>query len=145
MKKLREEKGMMEIGAILVLIVIMSMGIAVYNTASIKRTDIGKTANALEMQSFNSQFTAFSGTNISASQVRTLISAVISSNATNDNHKITVITSASTGLPADALFTNGTSDASDMAKINKELKSVTKYSIELNYDNNGFIDEIVIK
>lgn len=145
MKKLREEKGMMEIGAILVLIVIMSMGIAVYNTASVKRVQVDSTAIAMEMQSFNSQFSPYSGTGLTGSQVKSLMSAIISSNATNDNHQISVVTSTSTGLPSNALFTNGTSEASDISSISQGLSTGKKYTVELNYDNDGFVDEIVIK
>ncbi len=145
MKKLREEKGMMEIGAILVLVLIMSVGISVYNTAYVKTTNIGSSAIAIEMQTFNSQFTPYSGTGLTGTQIRSLMAAIISSNATNDKHQISVVTSTSTGLSANALFTNGTSESSDLSKISQGLSAGRKYTVELNYDMDGFIEKIEIK
>ena len=93
MKKLGEEKGMMEIGAILIAIMLIGIGVAVFNSAKITKTDMAPSTRVMEMQSFNSQFTPYAGAGISASQVRSLVSVVISSNATNDNHIISIRTS----------------------------------------------------
>lgn len=135
MKKLREEKGMMEIGAILVLIVIMSMGIAVYNTAYVRSTNISSSVKEMEVQTFNSQFLAYSGTQVSGSQVKALISAITSSNATNSDHIISVETSTSSGA----------STASQLTQISQGIRAANKYTVEAEYDNDGYINKIVIK
>lgn len=135
MKKLREEKGMMEIAAILVIVVIMGMGVAVYNSAKVNTIESNNKINEMEIQIFNSQFIAYSGTGISGSQVRSLISAIISSNATNSDHIISVATST----------TLETSTASELTKINQEIKAAYKYTVEVEYDSEGYIYKVIIK
>lgn len=137
-------KALIIAGAILISILLISVGVLIMNSTSGVTGGMDSSAKAMEMQSFNSQFTSYAGNGIAASQVRSLVSAVISSNATNDNHSISVTTSGK-GFNDDAKFANGTAIAGELAKINQGLKSTYKFTVELVYDGEGFINSIVIK
>lgn len=136
-------KALIIAGAILISILLISVGVLIMNSTSGVTGGMDSSAKAMEMQSFNSQFTSYAGKGIAASQVRSLVSAVISSNATNDNHTISVTTSGK-GFNSDAVKT-GTSVASELAKINQGLKSTYKFTVELSYDDEGFINAITIQ
>lgn len=71
---------------------------------------------------FNSNFTPYMGEKQSASQVKLLISAVEASNATNEERQVEI-------EPED---------------INTKLKASKKYSVELEYDDEGYVNEIII-
>ena len=137
-------KALIIAGAILISILLISVGVLIMNSTSGVTSGMDSSAKAMEMQSFNSQFTPYAGAGISASQVRSLVSVVISSNATNDNHIISIRTSGD-GYDSNTLFTSGTSTTSELAKINQGLDSTYKFRVELIYDNDGFVEEIVIK
>lgn len=78
-------KALIIAGAILLAILIISLGLLVYNQA--KETVGSVNLDQQEIEVFNSKFTSFEGTGKSGSQVNSLISTVIASNqqAINDN------------------------------------------------------------
>ncbi len=82
-------KALIIAGAILLSILLISMGIIVYRNASstINSADMSET----ETQTFNGKFTPYLGTNITANQVYTLCESVQTSNQsekTNGTKKI---------------------------------------------------------
>lgn len=72
-------KALIIAGAILLSILIISLGIMVYNNA--KNTVGSANLNKQEIETFNSQWQAYEGTNKTASEVKTMVQAVIASNA----------------------------------------------------------------
>lgn len=77
-------KALIIAGAILLAIVIISLGLIVVN--NVRSTIDNTNLSEQEIQAFNSKFTAYEGNGISSSRVNDLIQLVISSNqATADN------------------------------------------------------------
>ena len=76
-------KALIIAGAILLSILIISLGIMVYNNA--KNTVGSASLDKQEIQTFNSYFEKYVGDNKTASEVRTMISEVIASNASENN------------------------------------------------------------
>ena len=76
-------KALIIAGAILIAILLISVGILVMNSTGNMQDEVGKTADTMATQTFNSQFTTYEGTSIRASQVRSLLSLIQSSNAKN--------------------------------------------------------------
>ena len=76
-------KALLIAGAILLVILIISLGLVVYNQA--KESVGSANLNQQEIEAFNSKFTAYEGNGISGSQVNQLIQTVISSNQAAKN------------------------------------------------------------
>ena len=78
-------KALIIAGAILLAILIISLGLIVYNQA--KETVGSVNLSQQEIEAFNAKFTPFEGTNVSGSRVNQLIQTIMASNqqAINDN------------------------------------------------------------
>ena len=76
-------KALIIAGAILIAILLISVAVIIMNSTGSMQDRVGKTADTMEIQTFNSNFTSYEGTNISASQVKALLSLIKSSNAAN--------------------------------------------------------------
>lgn len=83
-------KALIIAGAVLISILLISVGIMVFNAAN---DPINQAQNSSEQQAvrmFNESFTAYLGTEISGQQVKSLISAVQASNAKDSTHSVTL-------------------------------------------------------
>ena len=87
-------KALIIAGAILVSILLISIGVLVINAINPMTDQTQRASEGYAIQTFNAQFTGYEGTNVSASQVRALYSAMNSSNGVNPDHKVTVPTTA---------------------------------------------------
>lgn len=77
-------KALIIAGAILIAVMLVSLGVMLYNTAAgVAETTIGS-VEALGVSGFNAQFETYLGTGKSKSQAVGLISKVIANNANND-------------------------------------------------------------
>ena len=89
-------KALIIAGAILLAILIISLGIMIYNQAS--GVVNNNSMSQVDISSFNQQFTQYEGTNVRGAQVNSLLSQVQSSNVSNQEdstRQITVTVSAS--------------------------------------------------
>ena len=125
-------KALIIAGAILLSILIISLGIMVYNNA--KNTVGSANLNKQEIQTFNSQWEAYVGTNKTASEVRTMIQAVIASNAaetrTGEGRKVKTVNSEND---------TGAAEPTSVGTI----ASSSTYTISITYnENTGLVDII---
>ena len=126
-------KALIIAGAILLSIIIISLGIMVVNNA---RTQIGGANLSKEqIQTFNSQWENYIGTGKSAAEVRAMYSAVMSSNAaeTQSGEK-RYIQVTNTGIAKTAVITS----APSMTTLPAITSSAT-YTIKAGYGSNGLI------
>ena len=72
-------KALIIAGAILLAILIITLGIGVYQNA--RNTVGGNNLNKQEIEAFNSQWETYVGTSKTASEIRTMVSAIIANNA----------------------------------------------------------------
>lgn len=95
-------KALLIAGAILLAILIISLGLMAYQQA--KNTVGSSNLSKTEIESFNSQWENYLGTNKTASEVRSLYSAVIAHNASEENlgtgRKIKIGTDEPTSIPS---------------------------------------------
>lgn len=122
-------KALIIAGAILLSILIISLGIMVYNNA--KNTVGSAGLDKQEIQTFNSDWEKYVGDNKTASEVRTMISEVIASNASETNggkgRTVTINSQAPTTIPS-------------------TLKANVTYTISVTTDTNtGLIVDITYK
>lgn len=127
-------KALIIAGAILLAIVIISLGLIVVNNtrSTIDQTNLSEQ----EIQTFNSKFTPYEGTNISGSRVKTLIQTVRASNQANSDKQISFAYAASSTANAN----NNTID-----EVTTEINTGSTYSVTLGYGTNSLVNKITIK
>lgn len=121
-------KALVIAGAVLISILLISVGIMVFNKSKGSAENIPTDKYVIEQ--FNSQFTSYFGTNVSGSNVRSLLSEIRTSNVTNETHRIQV---------------NG----SDTIPSNNTIVNSRTYVVDGVYgtegQNNGYIVNITIE
>lgn len=124
-------KALIIAGAVLIAILLIGVGITIFNSAS-KPLDQGqRQADRQEVEMFNNSISSSLGQGISGNQVKTLVSAITSSNGQNTEHPITI-----NGKPAKEFKIgtislrkkyNATEDIDDIGFItNVNIEEVTK-------------------
>ena len=125
-------KALIIAGAILLAILLITLGILVYNQAAgVINND---SMNAVEMQQFNQQFIQYEGEQRGVT-IRSLLQAVLANNssADSDERKVTV--------------TGDFDIAIDDTDISTELRKVqtgSTYTVACSYREDGLVDEIEI-
>ena len=115
-------KALIMAGAILIAVMLISLGVLLYNRAADVANDATDTIGNIGAQVFNEQFTQFCGPTVSASTVKTLINKVNST--TGSNHPVTLRT--------------GSKYISNLRSV--ETGTGISYLVEAtNFDNNGYL------
>ena len=83
-------KALIIAGAILVAILLISVGILIMNSVSAPLDEVQSTATSQATQIFNSKFINYSGPHQVSQKVKSLLLDVIASNASNSNHQIKI-------------------------------------------------------
>ena len=148
-------KALLIAGAILLVILIISLGLVVYNQA--KESVGSANLNQQEIEAFNSKFTAYEGNGISGSQVNQLIQTVISSNQAAKNSgentgvyiKFPSITEQSGGNPSGGnpiiqiiKFDSSTGNAMDNATAANRVNTGVTYDVKFEYKD-GLVSGII--
>lgn len=127
-------KALIIAGAILIAVMLVSLGVMLYNTASgVAEGTIG-TVEALGVEGFNAQFNQYMGSGKKASVTQGLIDKVIANNA-NGETTISVTYNGTTASTSTALTNIRNSITS---------KDVTYTIAVTNYDTTGVITAITI-
>ena len=130
-------KALLIAGAILIVIVLISVGMLIVNSTQDMTERAGTTASSQAIQVFNQQFTQYEGTQ-KGSTVKSLIQAINASNGAEytaggstagAGHQIT-ITYTLTGV-------SGTAGAADIV-------NTRKYKITFDTDSEGYINAATI-
>lgn len=119
-------KALIIAGAILVSILLISIGVIIINSTGDMTDQVGSTADTMAIETFNSQFTSYEGQNIRAALVRSLISKVNASNSQN-TQKVKVLHNTTEVNTSSFVTTNAT------------------YTVTISGYNNGYVSEITIK
>lgn len=128
-------KALVIAGAVLVTILLISVGIMVFNSAKDPLDDSAATMGSTAVQSFNSKFTGYFGDKVPGSNVKSLLGEIRSSNATNESHKIAV--KCEGGIVATTADEHG-------VPSNNAIVSSGKYEVDATNYADGFITEITI-
>ena len=78
-------KALIIAGAILLAILIISLGIMIYNQAA--GVVNNNSMSEVEISSFNQKFTQYEGTNVKGAQVNSLLNAIVQNNVANQEDK----------------------------------------------------------
>ncbi len=141
-------KALIIAGAILLSILLISLGILVYNNA--KGTISDANLDSEEAQAFNTKISQYCGSSKNATEMNGLIDAITASNgaqknlASSEQHYITVVVNSSC-----ANYTTKTGTITvDASSTNIEYPSfVAGYSFTATYttDASGYINQVTIK
>ncbi|MBQ9267763.1 MAG: hypothetical protein IJ217_05785 [Clostridia bacterium] len=112
-------KALIMAGAILIAVMLISLGVLLYNRSAEQAESSIGTIEALGVTAFNEQFIPFLGTAVKGSSVKTLINKVQTNNA-NSDYTINLYTGAT-----------GTTALSSASSINNR----TTYHVEETYDS----------
>ena len=123
-------KALIIAGAILIAVMLVSLGVMLYNTAAGVAESTTGTVESLGVEGFNAQFNQYMGTGKRAAIAQGLIDKVIANNANGDT-TITV---------------NGKSTATDLTAIRNGLtnKDVNYTITATGWDSTGVINAIEI-
>ena len=141
-------KALIIAGSILVTIMVISLGVMVFNNMS---STVKENANLDEQErnAFNSEILPYLGQNISGSQVNVLIQKVISI----DNKAL----STSDNVERVSIYKDSVADDNKIVQLKSGATAITYgtsrkvetggtfYTVEGTYDSNGLITTIVVK
>lgn len=134
-------KALIIAGAILLAILIISLGILIYNQAA--GVVNNNSMSEVEAQNFNQKFTQYEGSSVRGSTVRALYQAVLSNNISQDSTDRQV-------------SITGPSDSSKLTKaatqlpsgLNNDIKTGSSYKVSCTLSssgaNKGLVDSITI-
>ena len=124
-------KAIIMAGAVLVAVMIISLGVLLFNSASKNTEEIGKQVETREVLQYNQRFSVYAGSNVSGSDVRSLLNSIEMHNSN-----------------ANELDIHGKITITDDSSVNKssEVVLTKKYTVEIaSYDSQGAISSISIK
>lgn len=116
-------KALIIAGAILISILLISVGVLIMNSTGSTQDTVASEAEGIAKRTFNSNFTPYEGESISASQVRSLFSAIAATKGSD--HVVTV-------------------DSSGEITSNNQIKSNKTYAVHANYGDDGYVSTITI-
>jgi hypothetical protein len=120
-------KALIIAGAILISILLIGVGMFIYNAAQKPITGAGDQMDEQAIRMFNQKFESYDGVQ-NGSNVKALISAVITSNATNkDSRVVSVNTKTSSG---------------DLSDLRATVVNGRTYTVKINYDTAGIVTAI---
>ena len=127
-------KALIIAGAILLAILIIGIGIYVFNNANSSVEEIGGSMSTMEIQSFNSPFETYQGTGKTGTQVKTLLQKVIATNSQYEGREVSVT------------VTGGITSKKDADSISGEVTNIinnNKYTVGLTYGTTGITNGLV--
>lgn len=144
-------KALLIAGAILVCILLIGIGMLVYQSAQGTISEAVSQMNSQEKEAFNSQFSQYAGNNRSGSQVKALLQKVSSNNVTNEgvDGKVVSVSFDSTGAGNNVKAPEQKTGATDTKIISGYITNVNtakNYQVFCtDTDSDGLIDTIQIK
>lgn len=136
-------KALIIAGAILLSILIIGLGMMVFNNA--KNALTSANLDQEQIDAFNSKFESYIGNNKRGTDVRTLCDTVKNSNASDNEYKITLVYTNAEGEIASAKA--GVTSQTDILKVKNELLNGARYKVSAEYDEAGskLINKITIE
>ena len=146
-------KALLIAGAILLCILIIAIGMFIYNSAQSTITDSLTSLSTQEVEAFNNQFTSYEGVQ-TGSNVRALMGRLIANADTyaDEPAKIPAIFinktksgPANTGIDCVVNTAGNTQNYIDYCgKIRNQVETKHEYYVEISYQKNGLIDYVYI-
>lgn len=134
-------KALIIAGAILLAILLISLGIIVYRQAA--GVVNNNAMSEVEISSFNQKFTQFEGTNVKGSQVNSLLTQIVQNNVANQEDK-----SKQVKIEVSSSNWQGTVPPKDSAPVNSTTKAQSgkTYKVTCDLDSKtGLVTKVKIE
>lgn len=135
-------KALLIAGAILIVIVLIGIGVMIINSTGNMQDQVGSTADTMAVQTFNSNFTNYEGSKVTASQIKALFSLIRSSNASNGYGGRMLTTQPTANTTEDKYVCL---DSKSSVTSTTSLSNNDKYKVEITgYSAGGYVQTIKI-
>ena len=128
-------KALLIAGAILLAIIIISLGIIVVRNS--QDTINNANTNQQEIEAFNNKFEAYTSGTLTATKLKSLFSTIITSNAANPENIVKVKYS-------DNVLAAGVSSVEEEPKTIPSIDSGKKFNVTATYNTKGYINLLTI-
>ena len=133
-------KALIIAGAILIAILLIGVGMYVYNSSMKPIDQSGQQMDAQAIQMFNARIEQYVGTGLRAAQVRTCLSEVNSLSKSEASNKVIDVVGE---------IKNGKTvlEVKDVENVMKSLKTNSKYDIKVTYNDKnvgGSISKVIV-
>ena len=125
-------KALIIAGAILLAILIISLGIMIYNQAS--GVVNNNAMNEVDISTFNNKFTQYEGTNVRGAQVKALVQQVVTNNISNSEDASRKVQINSTDVTS----------ASSVKIGNNVISTGKTYTVTTSTGSTGLVNNIII-
>ena len=123
-------KALIIAGSVLIAILLISLGLIVFNSTSGVTGEATRLGAILEVQTYNSQFNKYFGTAVKGERVRLLCEIIISHNGQNSGNKVKI---------------NGLDDATQISAYRSTINTLNTYDVNASaFDGEGKITEITV-
>ena len=136
-------KALLIAGAILICIVLISVGMLVLNSTTDVTDQVGDITTSQAAQSFNSNFTGYTGKQ-KGSSVKQLMASIATSNDTQKNGGNHIILVKTANFASSTLGSTGSKEASTITAAISEVKNSASYEVSVTAMNGGYVSEITI-
>jgi len=128
-------KALIIAGAVLIAVMLVSLGVLIYNQANQIVQDNATQMQGLSVSGFNNLFSAYYGNNKPSATVRSLLEQVNATNRTSEDHQVEVVDSCAGDVGGDA---DGSYTWTPSKNANYKISGT-------DFDNNGYVTEITIE
>lgn len=135
-------KALIIAGAILIAVMLVSLGVMLYNTAAGVAEGTTQTVEALGVEGFNAQFNQYTGNRVRANVAQGLIDKVIANNANADT-TIEVELATGGGVSSGMSATSEQDDLTEMRGLITTKDTVYNITVA-GYDTSGTINSMLI-
>ena len=128
-------KALMIAAAILVAILVISLGIGIFNSASEQAEGAGDLSE-YEVQTFNDKFTKYNGTNVSGSDVNAMLKTVFNHNQVQEDEttQVTVTKDATRSTATEAKKAEGIHVVLKMNTAPDKVSTGSRYTVKCIYN-----------
>lgn len=137
-------KALLIAGAVLIVIVLISVGMAIVGSATSVTDQVGDTTATQTVTAFNKAFDSYAGSQ-RGSAVKTLLQTISTSNATNSSTSGHVINVTITDSQANNVNLSSTNNSTAILKAGANIVTSAKYTVTMaTVDAEGYITSITI-
>lgn len=132
-------KALLIAASILIVIILIAFGMQTINSTKGTQASVKTTMDATEKASFNNKFTSYVGKNKSAAEAKGLANVVVSNNATDSIHQVSITIKTSASDTTGSTYSTSLDITNNCAGLSGQCEILIG-----NVSAEGFITNIII-
>ena len=141
-------KALIIAGAILIAILLIGIGVALINALNGPQEEALGQISGTAMNIFNGKFEKYAGQNKRGSDVKTLLSEIITNNAATQSGRIVKVKTTGSQITTGAIST-ATDNTTQLSTLRNNIVGSKYYTVTLTYgttgSDNGYVTEVAIQ